>query len=690
MAFISPPINRASLAPSIARTSRAPADWRLGARRLLLLLLVLPPSLTMTWFFVGALPQPRGDLLDLTLAAVFGLLFAWVAVWFWTAVAGFLTLLLTNREKSHDRTIITAHEKKVAVLMPVYNEQPALVAAAIATLYCGLKERKELDRYDFFILSDSHSANQCLAEENLWIRLVRDLEADGKLFYRRRKTRGKRKSGNVADFCRRWGNLYEYMIVLDADSILSADAALELTASLDRDPKSGIIQSFPKIVNQRTFYGRLQQFSNSLYGRMFAAGLHFWQRGAGMYWGHNAIIRIQPFMKHCMLPRISRGLFSGDILSHDFVEAALMHRAGYKVRIDFTLPGSAEQTPPTFSEDVIRDRRWSRGNLQHLRLLGIRGLAGTHRAMFIAGAFSYISSGVWLLFLALGTAVMVRHLIVPPVYFPTPHSPFPHWPVWHRNIQIALIAGAFGVLLLPKLFAATLALLRERHKYGGAFPLIASVLLELLMSALFAPSRMLLHTGYVLSSIAGSHVEWGGERRRQISSKSNATQFPQHTPGFVLALLWLVMAANLSLTLFLWLIPALLGLLVAPILERVTASETLGNRLRRRRLLLTGEETQSPTFIQAWETMRHKYETQRWPTFEDLFTDRAIFDGHLPFCSHRNVPQGPVHYSRLATAWRLIRYGPDALSPADQMSLLNDREALLMIRTQLGPEPPRE
>lgn len=643
----------------------------------------------MTWFFYGALPQPRSDLLDLTLAAVFGLLFAWVAVWFWTAAAGFLMLLImgqTNRKSTNT----ARQDGKVAVLMPVYNEYPPLIAAAIGTLYRGLRERGELSRYDFFILSDSHNPNQILAEETLWSRLVKELEADNKLFYRRRRTRSKRKSGNVADFCRRWGQLYDYMIVLDADSILSAEAAIHLTASLDYDPKAGIIQTFPKIVHQRTFYGRLQQFSNSLYGRMFAAGLHFWQRGAGMYWGHNAIIRTRPFMKHCMLPRISRGLFAGDILSHDFVEAALMHRAGYKVRIDFTLPGSAEQTPPTFSRDVIRDRRWSRGNLQHLRLLGMRGLAGTHRAMFIAGAFSYISSGVWLLFLALGTAVMVRHLIIPPVYFPTPHSPFPQWPVWHRNVQIALIAGAFGVLLLPKLFAAALALLRERRAYGGAFSLVTSVLLELLMSALFAPSRMLLHTVYVVSSIAGSRIEWGGERRNYHSKKSviNSTLFSHHTLGFLLALLWLVLAANLSLTLFLWLIPALFGLLIAPITEQLTASETIGQRLQRHHILLTGEENHSPAFLQLWDTLRNEYADKQWPSFEDLFTDRSVFNEHLSFCRGRKLLQGPVHYSRLATAWRLIRYGPDSLSLEDQMILLNDREALLMIRDQIAPEPP--
>ncbi|HEX5314925.1 MAG TPA: glucans biosynthesis glucosyltransferase MdoH [Gammaproteobacteria bacterium] len=690
-------------APALCRTPLAPSPkpsyrprrqhWErvLLWRRSILFALVVAPSAFMGWLFSSALPPPHNDPLDLALAAAFGLLFAWVAIWFWTAMAGFFLLLGKRRMKlpGAQASESSGTVARVAVVIPVYQEEPALVAGGIAALYEGLAERNSLERYDFFILSDSADADQWIAEEATWLRLTRELDAAGRIFYRRRRSRSKRKPGNIADFCRRWGRNYAYLIMLDADSVLAAETAEELVARMDANPSAGIIQTFPQVVNQHTLYGRLQQFAAALYGRMFTAGLHFWQLGAGMYWGHNAIIRLDAFMRHCMLPSIHGGPLGGDILSHDFVEAALMRRAGYDVWIAYDLEGSYEETPPRFADDVIRDRRWSRGNLQHLRLLGMHGLHGAHRAMFVAGAFSYISSGIWLIFLALGTAIMIQHAWSAPNYFPQAHSPFPHWPVWHHGIQIALIATAFGTLLLPKLFGWLLAILRRssRRRFGGGIRLTIGMLIELLVSGLFAPARMLLHSFFVVAALLGARVEWGGQQRGLISIRPQAVM-RRHFIGFALGALWLALALQVSLTLFFWLLPALAGLFLTPLLEIVTGSAKLGRRLRNKRILVTGEELAPPAALLARREILRRFLAAAMPGFAEVFRDAATHALHVGLLRRRRLPHGAVGYERLAAAARLLRYGPAALDAEERLRLLYDRELLKSLYRRLA-EPRR-
>ncbi len=655
----------------------------------MLFVLVVVPSGTMAWIFASALPPPHGDPLDLALTAAFGLLFAWIAIWFWTAIAGFFLILRGRGMNAVLRSDMSEPEPdiraRVAVVMPVYQEDPALIAAGIATLFQGLAAKPTIERYDFFILSDSAEPDRWIAEETMWARLVGELDAGGRIFYRRRRSRTKRKPGNIADFCRRWGRNYAYMIMLDADSILDADTAEQLVARMDANPAAGIIQTFPQVVNQQTLYGRLQQFAAALYGRMFTAGLHFWQLGAGMYWGHNAIIRVDAFMRHCILPSIRGGPLSGDILSHDFVEAALMRRAGYDVWIAYDLCGSYEETPPRFADDVVRDRRWARGNLQHLRLLGLRGLHGAHRAMFVAGAFSYISSGIWLVFLGLGTAIMIQHALTPPNYFPQAYSPFPHWPVWHHGIQVALIAAAFGVLLLPKLLGWLLAVSRRRirERFGGSVRLTLGMLLELIVSGLFAPARMLLHSFFVVAALVGARVEWGGQQRGLISVHWQAVA-RRHALGFVLGVAWLTLALQVSLTLFFWLLPALAGLFFTPLLELLTGSHRLGRRLRSKGLLVTGEELAPTAALLTRRRILRRYLILPTPGFAAVFQDPEIHALHVGLLRPRRLPRGAVGHGRLASAWRLLRYGTVALDSGARLRLLYDRRLLELLYRRLA------
>ena len=278
----------------------------------------------------------RSTLVELTLCILFGVLFAWISTGFWTALFGFFVLLFRY---SGYRIIDPGSPLpdlpqgvRTAVLIPVYNEDPQSVGAGIAAMWRSLSATGLEGRFDLFVLSDTTDPDVWVREEAMWNELRGLPGMEGHLFYRRRPSNPKRKSGNIANFCRRWGRNYRYMIVLDADSVMAGETWVRMVDAMERNPRIGILQTPPKGVNRETLIARVQQFANSLYGPVFAAGQNFWQLGDAQYWGHNAIIRVEPFMRWCELPRLpGRGPLSGDILSHDFVESALIRRAGYEV-----------------------------------------------------------------------------------------------------------------------------------------------------------------------------------------------------------------------------------------------------------------------------------------------------------------------------------------------------------------------
>ena len=350
-------------------------------------------------------------------------------------------------------------------------------------------------------------------------RLREELGAESRLFYRHRRRRVKRKSGNIDDFCRRWGAKYRYMVVLDADSVMTGECLTTLVRLMEARPDAGIIQTAPRAVGRDTLHARMQQFANQVYGPVFTAGLHYWQLGESHYWGHNAIIRLEPFMKHCVLaPLPGRGSLAGEILSHDFVEAALMRRAGYGVWIAYDLDGSFEETPPNLIDEVKRDRRWCHGNLMNARLMFARGMHPVHRWVFLTGALAYLSAPLWLGFLALSTWLLLAHTNAEPQYFVMPHQLFPLWPSWRPEHAWALLAAVASVLFVPKILAALLAAARSASSYGGAFRLALSVLVEMLMSALLAPVRMLFHTQFVAAALLGWSIQWKSPARADKST----------------------------------------------------------------------------------------------------------------------------------------------------------------------------
>jgi membrane glycosyltransferase len=287
-----------------------------------------------------------------------------------------------------------------AVIFPIYNEDSARVIEGLRATYESVVRTGHLDRFDFFILSDSTNPDRWVEEETRWCNLVRDLDALGKIYYRRRLFNVERKSGNVRDFLNTWGKRYRYFVCCDADSVMRGETLVDLVKLMEVHPTVGLIQTVPSLVNAESLFGRIQQFANRLYAPVFIAGLNYWMLDFGNYWGHNAIIRTEPFMQCCDLPQLpGRKPFGGQILSHDFVEAALMLRENWSVWLAYDLEGSYEEAPQSLIDNAQRERRWCQGNLQHGLVLFAKGLRGVSRVHLLLGIFGYVASPLWLAFM---------------------------------------------------------------------------------------------------------------------------------------------------------------------------------------------------------------------------------------------------------------------------------------------------
>ena len=311
---------------------------------------------------------------------------------------------------TRDRSRITAFSDyrqqsiagtSTALVVPIYNEKVTRVYEGLRATYESLKKTGPSGAVPiFFILSDSTNPDKWVEEERRWFDLIRDLNALGRIYYRRRVFNEGKKSGNVRDFLNNWGRRYRYFIVFDADSIMRGETVVSLTQLMEANPGVGMIQTVPALINSESLFGRMQQFANRLYAPVFIAGLNYWAQGAGNYWGHNAIIRTEPFMQCCDLPQLpGRKPFGGQILSHDFVEAALMLKENWNVWMAFDLEGSYEESPQGMIESAQRDRRWCQGNLQHTMVIFARGLRSVSRMHLALGIFGYLSSPLWLCFL---------------------------------------------------------------------------------------------------------------------------------------------------------------------------------------------------------------------------------------------------------------------------------------------------
>ncbi len=530
---------------------------------------------------------------------MFTALFTWISGAFWTAVAGFV-VRLRGRDAAALAATRSEHRRltsRTAIVTPIYNENTERVFAGVEAIWRSLMQQRDQGCFDFFVLSDTRVPEIARAEELAWRALVARLGAGGRLFYRRRAENTARKAGNVAEFVRNWGGAYDYMIVLDADSIMSGQSLVCLAQVMDAHPKVGIVQTLPLLVGRDTFFARLLQFNTRLNGPMFASGLAFWQLGESNYWGHNAIIRLRPFAEHCALPRLPGSPpFGGEILSHDIVEAAFMRRAGYQTWLLPDIPGSWEEIPSNIIDYAARDRRWAQGNLQHLGVMPMRGLHWLSRVHMLTGVLSYATSPMWLLVLVLSSILTCAAALSTHQYFqPGMYSLFPSWPQYRDGEITALLSMTITLLILPKLLGACLAL-RERalrRAFGGGPRLLVSVLIEQLMSMLMAPTMMLFHSSFVIGAILGRNVGWDAQSRGD-RGVLWLEALRRHAWHVLLGLVWGGVILAIAPTFIWWLLPVIVGMLLPVPFTVLTSRSSIGRRLRAAGLLLIPEETTPP------------------------------------------------------------------------------------------------
>jgi membrane glycosyltransferase len=493
---------------------------------------------------------------------------------------------------------------RVALLMPVYNEDPIRTTAALQAMAEALHAAGAAPLFEIVILSDSTHANAWIAESAAVAALRTALRALMPVHYRRRWHNAGRKVGNIEDFVKHWGGRYDYMIVLDADSLMSADTLLELVHRMQADAQLGLLQTVPRLCGQETLFGRMQQFASRVYGGVVARGVAAWSGDDGNYWGHNAIIRVRAFAQTCGLPQLQgRKPFGGHVLSHDFVEAALLRRAGWKVRMAPDLDGSWEDGPPSLVDVAIRDRRWAQGNLQHLKIVAARGLSWVSRLHLAVGIMSYLASPLWLVLILVGFALTLQATLIRPEYFTHAFQLFPTWPVFDAARMISLFFFSMLVLLVPKLIGLCSALCTgTRRGCGGTLAMLGSTLIELVLSALYAPVMMLIHTHHVIHIFTGSDSDWVTQRRQaEVIRWRDAWHF--HWRHTAVGLLIAAIAFFLSPTLLAWLSPAIAGLVLAIPLSKASGSVRAGRWLARLGLLRTPEESRPPTLLERRDAL---------------------------------------------------------------------------------------
>ncbi len=556
---------------------------------------LLVPALAVTALAAGLAWQSMSrdgvTLIDVIALVLLTANIAWISIAAATAIAG--AVLLAAREpvapQRHTRLDTTS---LTAIVFPIRNEDTVRVTAAAQAMYDALVQSGSASAFEIFFLSDTNDA-VLAREEDAAIARLRDSRPEAAIFYRRRLANHGRKAGNIADFVRRWGGRYDYMTVLDADSLMSAEAMMELVRRMDVRPRTALIQTVPMIVNAQTMIARSQQFAMRAYGQMFGAGLAWWSGGAGNFWGHNAIIRVRAFAANAGLPVLpGRGPLAGHILSHDFVEAALLRRAGWRVEIAPEISGSYEESPPTMDDISTRDRRWAQGNLQHLKLIGARGLDPVSRVHIVAGIMGYGSALLWFSLILVGA--LQAWLDAGDVHV-------------GGSSNLSLLVLSALIVLSPKWLALYLWAVGRLPGWSRNPSFLAGLVLETAVSAAIAPILMVSQARAVIEPFLGRDAGWRPQARVAAKVTEGAKYHAQLACGLALCATMLVNTGFVA-----WTLPVAASLVcAAPI------AAWLAHAPRRRsvlwRTLATPEDMYPPAIVRAHRRAAGRF---AWPVAE--------------------------------------------------------------------------
>jgi membrane glycosyltransferase len=614
--------------------------------------------------------------LEWMVLVLFVTLFAWIAFSFSSALAGFAVLFFSSKDPLgiDPQAPLQPIASRNSMLLPTYNEDPYRIMARLRAMHESVDQTGYGASFDWFVLSDTTDPSIWIAEEKCLVQFRHETRT-ANVYYRHRRENTARKSGNIEDWIKRFGAGYDHMIILDADSLMTGDTILRLAAAMEKHPDVALIQTLPIVVNARTLFARLQQFSGRLYGPLIAAGIAWWHGSEGNYWGHNAIIRVRAFAQDAGLPGLKgRKPFGGHILSHDFVEAALMRRGGWAIRMAPTLGGSFEECPPSLLDFAARDRRWCQGNLQHLAVLPARGLHWVSRLHLLTGIGSYITAPLWLMFLVLGILISLQAQFVRPEYFPKGFSLFPKWPAQDPVLAAWVFVGTMGLLIAPKLLACILVATdsRIRRQFGGTPRILAGLLIETLLSGLIAPVMMIFQSTAVGEVLLGRDAGWQVQRRDD-GGLPRSELVRRYTLPTLFGIAMAAIAYAVSLPLLFWMAPVIAGLFLCIPMALLSSAIFPGSRL-----LITPEQTAPPDVLVRANELADGSDHVVVPPLIELGGDHELMEDHLanlPDDKQRIRGQIDPH---LAIARAKIE---DAETFEEALSFLTTREEMAVLNS---------
>lgn len=480
----------------------------LTLRRALFFTLVGLTMAGMIGLLVVALSAGGFGVADVVLVVLFAVTLPWMVIGFWNATIGFLIMRLARdpvATVTPGAARVTGKEPitaSTAILICIRNEPPARPAAFLAPLLQGLAANEAAPRFHIHVLSDTDNPTIAAAEERQFAALTDAWRDRLRISYRRRPVNTAFKAGNIRDFCERWGKDHDFAVVLDADSVMTAEAVLRLVRIMQRDPQLGIMQTLVIGMPSASAFARLFQFGMRLGMRSYTIGSAWWQGDCGPYWGHNAIIRLAPFIAHCRLPTLpENALVGGHVLSHDQVEAALMRRAGYAVRVLPEEGASFEQNPPTLIEFIRRDLRWCQGNMQYWYFLLMPGLKLVSRYQLAFAILMFLGSPAWMGLLVIGAATLA--------WTGSPEA------FIRADAGLAVFALVLVMWFAPK-FATVIDVLARpslRRSFGGGLKFLGGVAIETIFTLLLLPIMWFGHTMFLIRLLTGRKIGWTAQTR---------------------------------------------------------------------------------------------------------------------------------------------------------------------------------
>ena len=600
-------IDASAAATTPKTTVRQGMRWRRG----LFFALVSATCLALFAWMARLLGTDGFDAIDGVMLAFYAGTLPWVVIGLWNAVIGVLLIHLrpgwlgdvvpiSGIDESGEIAAAPGARRKsrTAVVMPVFNEDPERVIRHLSTVAASLSTDDDGSEFELFLLSDTNDPAVAADEQRLfeaWRSSVRHPE---RLHYRRRTENTRQKVGNIEDFCERWGDGFDYMLVLDADSLMSGAAVRRLVRLMDLNPTLGILQTLVVGLPAKSGFARIFQFGMRHGMRAYTTGSAWWQGDSGPYWGHNAILRLEPFRRHCRLPRLRGSApLGGEILSHDQVEAALMRSAGYDVRVLPVEGGSYEENPPSLLDFVKRDLRWCQGNMQYLSLIGWSVWRPLGRIQLGLAILMYLAAALWLGFVLLGTARLIASGVAPNNGLAFGDL---FWSGVGWSEGVALFATMMAITFAPKIMGVIDILLSaaKRRLYGGSLRVASGAAVEIVFGILVAPTVAVAQTIFIVGLFFGHRITWGPQMRdvRRVTWRQAATVlWPQTLLGIALTF-GLAWSAPQVLP---WAAPIVISWVLAIPFAVMSASPKLGRWLEKIRLCGIPEEFETPDEIRA-------------------------------------------------------------------------------------------